>query len=177
MTLQDEIKQSRPFESREQEAMLSLVRTAAVLEHRFAAALRPYGITPTQYNVLRILRGAGPSGLCRHEMRDRMVTLVPDVTRLLDRLEVMQLVARERDPADRRQVTARITSRGLALLEELDEPVQRIHRDQLAHLDPERVERLIELLAEVRTSQPRARPGSEGVAAAVTKAERSTEVR
>src|SRR5215212_5742803 len=95
--LSDEIKQTKPFTSLEHEAVLSLERTAAVLSHAFGELLKPYGVTPTQYNVLRILRGAGSTGLCRHEVRDRMVAQVPDVTRLLDRLEEMGLVERERD--------------------------------------------------------------------------------
>src|SRR4028118_2217200 len=85
--LQDEIKQSRPFDSLEQEARLGIERTAALLGHAFGEALKPHGITPTQYNVLRILRGAGEKGLCRNEVRERMVAQVPDATRLLDRME------------------------------------------------------------------------------------------
>src|SRR5918998_4758726 len=112
-SLREEIKQTKPFASPEQEAMLSLERTAAVLVHGMAQEFEAYGVTPTQYNVLRILRGAGAPGLCRYEIRDRLVAQVPDVTRLLDRLEEMGLVARERDGADRRLVTTRITDAGL----------------------------------------------------------------
>ena len=86
-TLQDELKQARPFKQVEEEAYLSIMRTAALLEHQVAQALKPHGVTATQYNVLRILRGAGSEGLCRNEVGDRLVTTVPDVTRLLDRME------------------------------------------------------------------------------------------
>lgn len=148
--LREELKQTRPFESLEQEALLSIRRTAAVLEHSLAEALKPHGITPTQYNVLRILRGAGERGLCRNEVRERMVAQVPDVTRLLDRLAEMELVVRERDPVDRRHVTARITRAGLALLARLDGPVAAIHKRQLGHMSREALRTLIDLLAVAR---------------------------
>ncbi|MEJ7811358.1 MAG: MarR family transcriptional regulator [Gemmatimonadaceae bacterium] len=148
--LQQEIKQTRPFGSLEQEALLSVERTAAVLGHSLAEALKPYGITPTQYNVLRILRGAGKAGLCRHEVRDRLVSLVPDVTRLLDRLEDLRLVVRARDAEDRRLVTTRITAEGLRLLARLDAPMTEIHRQQLGHMDSRSLRSLIDLLATAR---------------------------
>src|SRR6188508_66004 len=107
--LQAELKQNKPFKSLQEEAMLSITRTAAVLEHGVAQALRPHEITPTQYNVLRILRGAGAEGLCRQEVGERLVRRVPDVTRLLDRMEELGLVGRVRGGEDRRYVTARIT--------------------------------------------------------------------
>src|SRR6476661_7665572 len=100
--LQAEIKQGKPFQSASAEALLSVMRTAAMLEHHLTEVLKPYGITPTQYNVLRILRGAGSGGLCGREVAERMVSRVPDISRLLDRMEEMDLVDRERDPADRR---------------------------------------------------------------------------
>src|SRR5690242_20838864 len=99
-SLQNEIKQTKPFASLEQEAMLNIERTAALLGHQLEQALKAFGVTPTQYNVLRILRGAGEHGLCRHEVRDRLIAQVPDVTRLLDRLEEMKLIERERDSVD-----------------------------------------------------------------------------
>jgi DNA-binding MarR family transcriptional regulator len=148
--LRDEIKQTRPFTSLEQEALLSIERTAAVLGHSMAEALKGYGITPTQYNALRILRGAGEGGLCRNEVRERLVARVPDVTRLLDRLEEMGLVARERDTSDRRLVTTRITRDGLKLLARLDEPVAEAHQRQLGHMDERSLRALIDLLAEAR---------------------------
>jgi DNA-binding MarR family transcriptional regulator len=149
-TLRDEIRQNRPFDSPEQEAMLSIERTAAVLMHAFADSLKPYGITPTQYNVLRILRGAGREGLGRNEIRDRLVSQVPDVTRLLDRMEESGLVERERAESDRRQVTTRITRDGLALLKRLDGPVAETHERQLGHLSDTQLRTLIALLAAAR---------------------------
>ena len=93
-----------------------MLRTAALLEHQINEVLRPHGITELQYNVLRILRGAGPNGLCGREIAERLVSKVPDVSRLLDRMVGMQLLRRERDAADRRHVTARITPKGLRVL-------------------------------------------------------------
>jgi DNA-binding MarR family transcriptional regulator len=148
--LRDEIKQTRPFAGLEQEAHLSIGRTWAALEHAVAEALKPYAITPTQYNVLRILRGAGAEGLCRHEVRDRMIAQVPDVTRLLDRLEAAGLIARERSAVDRRYVTARITETGLELVGSLDEPMLALHRRHLSHLGEAELGGLIELLSRIR---------------------------
>lgn len=149
-TLQQEIRQTRPFVSIEAEAFLSVARTAALLGNEIVDALEPHGLTVTQYNVLRILRGAGASGLCRYEVGDRLVTPVPDVTRLLDRLERAGLVDRARDPEDRRQVKARITPAGLQLLDELDEALQAVHASQLGHLGEKRLRTLIDLLAAAR---------------------------
>ncbi len=148
--LRDEIRQTRPFSSAEQEAYLSLGRTWAVLEHQLAEALKPHGITATQYNVLRILRGAGEKGLCRGEVMERMIARVPDATRLLDRMEVAGLIERARDSEDRRFVTTRITAEGIRMLEELDEPVSALHQRQFGALDEERLRDLIELLSLAR---------------------------
>lgn len=144
--LRTEIKQQKPFASLEQEAHLNLERTAAVLVHALAEAMKPYDITPTQYNVLRILRGAGAAGLSRNEVRDRMVAQVPDVTRLMDRLEGQGLIDRQRGTEDRRQVASRITAKGLALLDTLDQPVLEIHRRQLGHMTEEQLRTLVDLL-------------------------------
>jgi len=148
--LQQELKQSKPFATLEQEALLSIERTAAILSHGIADALRRYGITPTQYNVLRILRGAGEQGLCRNDVRDRLVAQVPDVTRLLDRMEEMGLVDRERAEDDRRMVFTRVTRKGTQLLARLDGPVTRLHEEQLGHLGASKLRTLIRLLAEAR---------------------------
>ena len=118
--------------------------------HGFADSLKGYDITPTQYNVLRILRGAGRGGLCRNEIRERLVAQVPDVTRLLDRLEQSGLVERERAEQDRRLMTTRITKAGLALLARLDGPVARSHRERLGHLSAAQLRTLVGLLAQVR---------------------------
>ncbi|MDX1393234.1 MAG: MarR family transcriptional regulator [Gemmatimonadota bacterium] len=149
-TLRDEIKQAKPFRSPREEAYLNLVRSGALLQHSFAEMMKPYGITSTQYNVLRILRGAGKAGLCRHEIRDRMLTPVPDVTRLLDRLVNAGLVTRERSEADRRLVTARITEEGLATLADLDRPTARELDRLLGHMGEDELDRLSELLMEAR---------------------------
>ena len=108
-----ELKSAKPFDLLEEETHLSIVRTAAVLEHAMAQVLKPYGLTTTQYNVLRILRGAGPGGLCRNEIGARLLRQVPDVTRLLDRLTAMRLIGRQRSDADRRLVRTHITPKGL----------------------------------------------------------------
>lgn len=151
--LRDEIKQTRPFSSLEQEAYLSLGRTWAVLEHATAEALKPHGITPTQYNVLRILRGAGEKGLCRSEVMERMIARVPDATRLLDRMEAADLIVRQRSTEDRRFVTTRISDEGLRLLDELDGEVLQLHQRQFAALDEKGLRELIELLGHARQSR------------------------
>lgn len=148
--VRDEIKQARPFASLQQEAHITLGRTWAVLEHATGEALRAHGITPTQYNVLRILRGAGEAGLCRGEVMERMITRVPDATRLLDRLEAVGLIGRSRSTSDRRFVTTTITQDGLSLLAELDEPVQEMHRKHFAGLDRTKLKTLIDLLDRIR---------------------------
>jgi DNA-binding MarR family transcriptional regulator len=149
-TLRDEIKQMRPFSSLEQEAYLSLGRTWAGLEHAFAEALKPYGVTPTQYNVLRILRGAGEKGLCRSEIMERMISRVPDATRLLDRMEAAGLIERERSSEDRRFVTTRITGDGLRLLEAAAESVVELHRKQFTAVGEEDLRQLVRILELVR---------------------------
>ena len=150
MSLEQEIRQSRPFDSLEQAAHLSIVRTAAVLDHALGQALEPFGVTPTQYNVLRILRGAGEAGLCRREVRERMVTPVPDATRLLDRMEAAGWIERERAGEDRRFVTTRITAAGRALADRLDDPIRELHRRHLAGMSGEELQALIDALDRVR---------------------------
>jgi len=139
--LQAEIKQKKPFASLEHEAILGLLRTAAIIDHANDEALRPFGLTGTQYNVLRILRGAGDEGLCGREIGERMINKVPDVPRLLERLENAELISRERDPDDRRHVTATITKKGSQLLEEIaqvsmptEKRFRRLAQDQLRTL-------------------------------------------
>src|SRR5574341_1874048 len=114
-----EIGQRKPFRRMEDEAFLNLQRTADALLQGVAAALKPVGLSPTQYNVLRILRGSGSGGLACREIAERMITRDPDVTRLLDRLEERRLVVRTREREDRRVITTRITEEGLRLLEDL----------------------------------------------------------
>ena len=148
--LQDELQQSKPFRAVEEEAYLSIVRTAAVLEHTLAQALKPLEITPTQYNVLSILRGAGAPGLCRNEVGCRLVTAMPDVTRLLDRMEDVGLIVRERSKTDRRQVSTRLTKKGLDLVTRADAKVIEAHEQQFRGLDKRTLKTLIGALEEVR---------------------------
>ena len=124
------LKQTRPFVSLEQEVYLSLLRTTSELSHAVDQFFRPFGITSSQYNVLRILRGAGADGLCRNAISERMVTATPDMSRLLDRMEKAGWVTRERAEDDRRQVSTYITKSGMELLETLEKPI----RDFLARL-------------------------------------------
>ena len=150
-TLRRELKQTRPFKSLEEEALLSVERTAAVLLHRLSDTFKAHDITVTQYNALRILRGAGTAGLSRNDIRDRLVAPVPDVTRLLDRLEDAGLVERERAQSDRRIVTTRITRQGLELVHILDAPVAESNRKQLGHMSRAQLKTLIDLLALARS--------------------------
>lgn len=133
-----------------EEAVLNIARTAAIFEHAFSQALKPHGITIAQYNVLRILRRAGTQGLCRYEIGERLIRAVPDVTRLLDRLEQMGLIARDRAGADRRFVTTCITSAGLDLLCGLDTVARDFHHRWLQDLTADELQTLIGLLARVR---------------------------
>lgn len=148
--VQKEIKQRKAFRRVEDEAFVNIQRTADVLMQGVAAALKPKGLSPTQYNVLRILRGAEPDGLACREIAERMITRDPDITRLLDRLEDRALVARSRDREDRRVITTRITEKGLRLLRELDRPIAALHADQLGHLGEEKLRSLIDLLEAAR---------------------------
>ena len=145
-----ELKQSRAFPSLEAEAAVNLVRTADAVLRGLAAALKPHGISPEQYNVLRILRGAGPAGLPCGEIAARMITRDPDMTRLLDRLESRGLIARARDTADRRVVNTRITPSGLRLLASLDRPLEAENKRLVGHLRPARLRQLVALLEAVR---------------------------
>ncbi len=149
-SLREEIRQNKPFRSIHQEAQLNIVRTANLLTDGFDRILRPYGITGTQYNVLRILRGAEPQGLCRNEVRDRLLTRMPDATRLLDRMEEAGLVTRARDEVDRRLMTTGITPKGRKLVDSLDNVVDARGRQELGHLTTAQLRDLIELLTLVR---------------------------
>jgi DNA-binding MarR family transcriptional regulator len=150
MRLHEELKQSRPFPRLQTEAMVSVRRTAAVLDHALGEALKPYGITLTQFNVLRILRGAGARGLCGKDVSERLISQVPDVSRLLDRMVETELVRRERDELDRRHVTARITEEGLRLLEQVDPVVERVEDEWFGEIGEPELRALIAVLATVR---------------------------
>ena len=151
--IQAELKQSRPFRNVEQEAFLAIQRTADELQSRAAEVLKPYGISPTQFNVLRILRGAEPKGHKCGEIGDRMVKRDPDITRLLDRMERSGLITRSRDVQDRRVVVTRITQKGLEILRKLDRPIDDFGRDLLGHVGERRLKVLLKLLDEVRTGR------------------------
>jgi DNA-binding MarR family transcriptional regulator len=148
--LQAELKQKIPFTSREQEAYLSLMRTADALQTQVESWLREFGLTGTQYNALRILRGAGPEGLPCREIGERMITHDPDITRLLNRLEDRGFVDRARAQHDRRVVFGKITAAGLKLLREMDGPIEKHGREMLRHVGQEKLKQLIESLELVR---------------------------
>src|SRR6202162_3705775 len=148
--LQAELKQNIPFTSREQEAYLALLRTADALQAEVEAWLKEFGLTGTQYNALRILRGAGPEGLPCREIGERMITHDPDITRLLNRLEDRGFVERSRAKRDRRVIYGKITAAGLKLLREMDAPVEKRGREMLRHVGQEKLKQLIELLELVR---------------------------
>ncbi len=148
--LQAELKQKIPFTSREHEAYLSLLRTADALQSQAEARLKDFGLTGTQYNALRILRGAGPHGLPCREIGERMITHDPDITRLLNRLEDHGLVERKRARDDHRVIYGKITAAGLKLLGEMDRPIEKYGREMLRHVGQEKLKQLIELLELVR---------------------------
>src|ERR1700721_3081746 len=151
--LQEELKQKIPFTSREQEAYLSLLRTADALQTQVEARLKDFGLTGTQYNALRILRGAGPDGLPCREIGDRMITHDPDITRLLNRLEDRGLVERTRDRYDRRVIFGKLTSAGVKLLREMDDPINKYGREMLGHVGQAKLNQLIQLLELVRSGK------------------------
>jgi DNA-binding MarR family transcriptional regulator len=151
--LQDELKQTKPFRTLRQEAQLNLVRTANVLSDAFEQMLKPHGITGTQYNVLRILRGAEPQGLCRNEVSQRLLNRMPDATRLLDRMEEAGLVTRERSTTDRRLVTTHITKKGRQIVDSLDEAADEQHEQALGHMTEQQLRTLIKLLTVARNKE------------------------
>jgi DNA-binding MarR family transcriptional regulator len=151
--LQEELKQSKPFASLEEEAYLSIQRTAEMLWWDINETLKQAELTPTQYNVLRILRGAGRSGTSCSQISERLVTKDSDITRLLDRLEARGLISREREAKDRRVIITRITDDGLRLVAKLDKPIQECNRRMLGHLGDKQLSSLIKLL-EIARDRP-----------------------
>jgi DNA-binding MarR family transcriptional regulator len=149
-TLQDEIRQSRPFRSLGHEAIVGLLRTADVVRRAFQAVVEPFDLTLQQYNVLRILRGAEERGLPTLEIGERMIEHAPGVTRLIDRLEAKRLVQRVRCPEDRRQVLCYLTADGRQTLDRMEEAIDGADRSAFASLTPDDQRRLIELLDAVR---------------------------
>ena len=148
--LKDETRSAKPFATIEQEVFVNAQRTADWLMRDLEEVLKDIHLSPTQYNVLRILRSAGTGGMACHEIGQRMITRDPDMTRLLDRLEDRELISRSRERLDRRVIRVRISTDGLKLLKELDDPVRTMHRRQLSHLGEKRLRLLVRLLEMAR---------------------------
>src|SRR5688500_15662912 len=151
MTLRDDLKQNKPFAAPTQEAAVALMHTADLVRRSVATVVEPHGITPQQYNVLRILRGAGAEGLPTLDIIERMVEQTPGITRLVDRLESKKLVIRKRCDTDRRQVFCRITEHGLTLLKRLERPLREAEDAALATLSAQQLGQLVALLDKART--------------------------
>lgn len=149
--LQSELKQKVPFTNPEQEAYLALLRTADALQTRIETKLKEFGLTGTQYNALRILRGAGADGLPCSEIGERMITHDPDITRLLNRLQERGLAERSRGRQDKRVVYGKISREGLKLLREMDIPLQKYGTEMLRHVSQQKLKQLIDLLEQVRS--------------------------
>ncbi|OLB27675.1 MAG: MarR family transcriptional regulator [Acidobacteria bacterium] len=130
-----------------------MLKTADALGQQAEQLTRTAELTGTQYNVLRILRGAGPEGLACRAIADRMITHDPDITRLLDRLEKQGWITRERQKDDRRVVKARMTARGLELLKPLDQPMRNLHKRQFRHMAGGRLKALYDLLEQIRPAK------------------------
>jgi len=146
-----EIIQERPFSSLEEEAFLNLLRTSDCLNRAFHLKTRDWGVTSTQYNVLRILRGAQPQGLTCSAIGTRMITAVPDITRLLARLKTLKLIRQQRDRHDRRVVWTQISATGLELLRQMDPVIEQVPRELLGRLEASELAELIRLLELART--------------------------
>ena len=148
--LQQEIHQTKAIRFLEEEATLNIVRTADVLMQTLAGVLKPHLLSATQYNVLRILRGAGSDGASCKDIGSRLVARDPDITRLMDRLEQRGLVTRDRAKEDRRVVTHRLAQAGLDLVNELDHPIETLHRTNLGHMKATKLRELVGLLEDLR---------------------------
>jgi DNA-binding MarR family transcriptional regulator len=156
--LKDEIKQKAPFSSLEEESLLNLVRTSDFLQRAFQAKIRGWGVTATQYNVLRILRGAHPNGLQCAAIGARMLTAEPDITRLLARLKALKLIRQRRVSKDRRVVWTQITEAGLQLLRSMDSQIRRMHLSLLGHMSRSDLSQMIRLLELARRPCRSSRP-------------------
>lgn len=150
-TLERDLKKRRPFESQEQEVVISLLRTNDLFQHRFGQLYREYGLTQPQYNILRILRGEGRE-LPSLEIAQRMISVVPAITSLLDKLEKRGWVRRERCESDRRVWHVHLTEDGSSLLAELDEPNLAMHEKLVGHLTAAERTQLLALLEKARAS-------------------------
>jgi DNA-binding MarR family transcriptional regulator len=151
-SLKSEIAQTTPFSSVEEEALLNLMRTSDCLQRAFQQRIRGFGLTSTQYNVLRILRGAQPDGLACAAIGARMIAMEPDITRLLARLKRLKLIRQHRDRHDRRVVWTQISDAGLDLLHAMDPVIQRIPGELLGHVNGAALAELIRLLELARRS-------------------------
>lgn len=149
--LQRELKKKQPFDSPEVEANLNILRTNDQFQNRFGRLFRKYGLTPSQYNVLRILRGEGRA-LPVLGISERMIQVVPAMTGLIDRLEKQGLVKRDRSREDRRVIYIELTGKGVALLQQLDEPLMQLHRQLVGHLTRSELKELSRLLEKCRQS-------------------------
>lgn len=163
--IRSEIAQRRPFHSVKAEVAVSILRTAALIERHFAQVVARTGVTTQQYNVLRILRGAGDEGLPTLVIRDRMIHAAPGITRLLDKLENAGLARRERTSPDRRQVFCYITPKGLDVLQALDEEMRKADEVAVGDLTDAEQRQLLKLLERVRAGQ---RAGREPIDRALT---------
>lgn len=157
-SLKREIAQQKPFSSSEEEAVLNLLRTADHFEREIQLRTRAFGVTSTQYNVLRILRGAGDEGLTCSSIGERMITAEPDITRLLGRLRALKLIRQRRDRQDRRVVRTQISEAGLELLRKMDPEIQKGPKELLAHLSGAETAEMIRLLEKARHSEDDAQP-------------------
>jgi DNA-binding MarR family transcriptional regulator len=151
-SLKSEIAQASPFSSLEEEAILNVMRTSDCLQHAFLRGTRKWGLTPTQYNVLRILRGAQPDGLPCAVIGERMIAVEPDITRLLERLKRLKLIRQHRDRQDRRVVMTQISESGLELLQAMDPIIQKIPLELLGHFGRGELTEMIRLLENARQS-------------------------
>lgn len=149
--MRKELKKKGPFESLQQEATLNILRTSDQFENRLGRLFREYGLTSSQYNVLRILRGEGKP-LPSLEIADRMIQVVPAITGLIDRLENQQLVKRRRCEDDRRVVYVEITSKAMAILNKLDKPLSELHKELMGHLSKSELTELVRLLEKSRAT-------------------------
>jgi DNA-binding MarR family transcriptional regulator len=148
--LQSEIRQTKPFDSPEEEAALNIIRTAEVLQGAVADFLKEYDLSPVQYNVLRILRGAGDAGATCSQIGERLLTRDPDITRLLDRMEARQLIVRARSTEDRRAMITRISPAGLKLVDGIDRPLRAMNKAKLGKFDEAALAALISTLEQFR---------------------------
>jgi DNA-binding MarR family transcriptional regulator len=156
--LADELRKRHEFALPEQEATLNVIRTATRLMETGERVLKPHGISGPLYNILRIVRGVGGEGVPSGEIGVQMVTPTPDVTRLVDRLEKLELATRHRKDCDRRVVLVRLTPKGRRLLSKLDPLIEQMHRDTLGHLTPGELDSINELMVRVRDSPALCKP-------------------